>query len=451
MNQNRLKEFTKNVFPCVLSMASMALFTVVDGVFVSRGVGTKALAGINVVYPIVLMLVALSGMLALGVSTMIATKLAVGQKEEANQSLISCTWFGLISFLAIGLISIIFPNQIAGLLGAKGEIQRYAAEYLRVYMYFAIPSGGFTVISAAVRNDNNPSLASLATIISSFLNIFGDWLFVFPLKMGAAGAAYATGISQILGVIVLLSHFFWKKGELRLDFQLKPRWSECRDILLRGAPECVNQLTSPITTICFNLVAVQLMGETGQEVFSVITQPISIIMMLLLGVADGTQPLFSRSYSVGDRESERYYFKKAIQTNIAIAVVVYFYFFFFGDTVYRIFTSDPEMIDMAMKGSDVYCVSFLFTAVIMVISCYFMSTLVTRKAMVINVARTFVFNVVLIFATPYVFGVKWIWGGIVLSEMIVCLIAVILYGKHRINGFQDTWRSTSQNVRRSGG
>lgn len=427
MNQNRLREFVKNVFPCVLSMASMALFTVVDGIFVSRGVGTKALAGINVVYPVVLFLVALSGMLALGVSTMIATKLAIGQKKGANRSLISCIWFGLVSFTAIGLISIAFSTQIAGLLGAKGEIQRYAAEYLRTYMYFAIPSGSFSIVSAAIRNDNNPSLASFATVVSSFLNIFGDWLFVFPLGMGAAGAAWATGISQIAGVLVMLLHFVLKKGDLRLNFRIRPRWSECRDILLRGAPECVNQLTSPITTICFNLVVVQWMGDLGQEVFSIITQPISIILMLLLGVADGTQPLFSRSYSIGDHDSERYYFKKAIQTNIAIAVAVYLYFFFFGDTVYRIFTQDPAMIERAMWGSNVYCVSFLFTSVIMVISCYFMSTLVTGKAMVINIARTFVFNIFFIFATPYVLGEKWLYGGIVLSELIVLLIAVALY------------------------
>lgn len=90
MNKNRLNEFIRNVVPCVLSMASMALFTVVDGFFVSRGVGSAALAGINVVYPVILFLVALSAMLALGVSTMIATRLAVRNQEGANRSFMSC-------------------------------------------------------------------------------------------------------------------------------------------------------------------------------------------------------------------------------------------------------------------------------------------------------------------------------------------------------------------------
>lgn len=431
MISGRFREFIRNVLPCVLSMASMALFTVVDGIFVSNGVGTEALAGINVVYPVILFLVALSGMLALGVSTMIATRLALGRDEDASRNLVSCIWFSLVSFAAIGAICAAYPAQIAALLGARGEIQRHAAEYLRTYMYFAIPSGGYTIIAAAVRNDDDPSLASLATIISCGINIFGDWLFVFPLGMGAAGAAWATGISQILGLVILLCHFFMGKGGLRLDFRIKPRWSECRDILLRGAPECVNQLTSPITTICFNLMVVKWMGDAGQEVFAVITQPIAVIQMLLLGVADGTQPLFSRSHSLGDSEGERYYFKRAIQANLLIAAAVYAYFFFFGDTIYRIFTKDAEMIALAMRGSDIYCASFLFTAVIMVISCYFMSTLVTGRAMIINIARTFVFNVFFIFATPHILGERWLWAGIVVSELIVCLIALALYAGYR--------------------
>lgn len=427
MNDKRLGIFAKNVIPCVLSMASMALFTVVDGIFVSRGVGSAALAGINVVYPVVLLLTALSAMLALGVSTMIATRLAVGKKEEANRSLMSCIWFGAIAFALVGILSIAFSEQIAGMLGAEGEIKFHAAEYLRAYMYFAIPAGGITVLSAAVRNDNNPSLASLSTVVSSAFNIFGDWLFVFPLGMGVAGAAYATGISQTIGLLVLLYHFMRKKGDLQPDFRIRPRWRECRDILLRGAPECVNQLTSPVTTICFNLVIAKLMGDVGLETFAIISQPISIIIMLLLGVADGTQPLFSRSHSLKDHDSERYYFTKAIELNVLISIVVYAYFFFFGDTIFRIFTPDQNLIDMAMFGSKLYGISFVFTSIITVISCYFMSTLITKKAMVINISRTFVFNVIFIFATPYVLGKNMLWLGIVVSEVVVLLISIFLF------------------------
>lgn len=331
----------------------------------------------------------------------------------------------------MGIIAMVFSDQIAGLLGAEGEIKYHAASYLRAYMMFAIPAGGINVVAAAVRNDNAPSLSSMSTLVSSAANIFGDWLFVFPLGMGTAGAAYATGISQTIGLLVLLIHFIKKNGELKLDFHIKPQWRECQSILRSGAPECINQLTSPATTICFNLVIAKLLGDLGLEVFAIISQPISIIIMLLIGVADGTQPLFSRCYGTGDHDANRYYFKKAIQLNIAISVVVYAYFFFFGDTIFRIFTPDQALIELAMFGSNLYCISFLFTSVIMVISCYFMSTLVTRYAMIINISRTFVFNILFIFATPYLFGKDYLWGGIVLSELVVCVIAMAFYRNHR--------------------
>lgn len=114
MIQKRTKEFYRNVIPCVLSMVTMALFSVVDGVFVSRGVGSDALAGLNVVYPMVLVLVALSAMLALGVSTMIATRLAVGKVKEANQSISSCLWFSVIAFAVMGIIALCYRRRSQG-------------------------------------------------------------------------------------------------------------------------------------------------------------------------------------------------------------------------------------------------------------------------------------------------------------------------------------------------
>lgn len=323
------------------------------------------------------------------------------------------------------------PEKIAGLLGAEGDILYHAASYLRVYMLFAVPCGGINVLAAAVRNDNNPSLASMSTIVSSLLNILLDWLFVFPLKMGVAGAAYASGISQTVGLTLLLYHFAAKNGELKLNIRLKLRWRDCTEILHRGAPELINQLTTPVTTLCFNLVIAELMGDAGLEAYAIVSQPVSIVIMLLIGVADGTQPLFSRSHSVGDKDNEQYYFKLAAINNIAISVVVYLCFIFFGNYIFRIFTPEQALIDTAMYGTKLYGISFPLTAVITVISGYFMSTLVTHKAMIINISRTFVFNVLFIFVTPYILGVDLLWLGIVVSEIVVTVIAILLYWLQR--------------------
>lgn len=424
-------EFLKYVVPCVISMAAMAVFTMVDSIFISQGVGSQALAGVNVVYPVVLLLTAFAAMVALGVSTMIASRLAVGEKQEANRALMNSIWISLLFFIVLSVPSILFAEGISGVLGADGAIRTYAAEYLRYYMYFSIPCGMVTILSAAVRNDGNPTLASVSLIVSCVFNIFADWLFVYPLRMGAAGAAIATGLSQILGLVILLLHFVCKKGELKLSFRERINGAECLDMVKRGFPECINQLTTPVVTVCYNLVLANLLGDQGLETYAIISQPVGVIIMLLLGVADGAQPLFSHYHSIGDEETNRYYFRKSVELSVLLSIVIYAVFFFFGRPIFGIFCNDDALLDMSMRGSNLYCLRFAFSAVTMVIAGYFMSIVETKKSIVINVARTFVFNVIFIFLTPYVLGKDMVWLGIVFAELMVMLLAIVLYKKYR--------------------
>lgn len=431
MKDPRFKTFLKYVVPSVISMASMAVFTMVDSIFVSRGVGSEALAGISVVYPLILFLTAAAALIALGVSTMISSRLAIGKVPEANTAFMSSVWLGCIFFIAVAIPSILFDSGIAGALGASGIIQKYGADYLRTYMFFAIPSGGITILSAAIRNDNNPSLASISLTVSCFANIFLDWLFVYPLKMEVVGAAVATGISQILGLAILLWHFIRKQGELRLSLKIKPRLTECLDMVKRGIPEGINQLTVPVITVCYNLVLARLLGDMGLQAYAIISQPIAVIINLLIGVADGTQPLFSHSHSIGDEDSNQYYLKKSIQMNVLFSLIVYGVFFFFGRAVFQIFGKDPALLDMSVAGNRIYGLNFLFSCITMVIACYFMSIVETKRAMLINILRTFVFNVFFIFATPYILGENMVWAGIVFAEFAVTAVAVILYRNYR--------------------
>lgn len=430
MNEN-YKKFLTYVIPCMISMMSMAVFTVVDGIFVSRGVGSQALAAVNVVYPVILLLTAFSAMLALGASVMISSRLASGNKEGANLAFMNCVYLGLIFFLAVAFFSILFAKEISKALGAEGDILLYAAEYLRTYMYFAIPSGIITILSAAVRNDNNPMIASVSLTVSSVINIFGDWLFVYPLQMGVAGAAYATGISQVIGLLILLDHFIRKKGSLNFSFKVKLQWPECKSMIRRGFPECISQLTVPVITVCYNLVLARLLGDMGLQAYAIISQPISIIIIMFLGVADGTQPLFSYSHSIGDKKTNRYYFKKAVELNMILSVVIYLAFFFFGRNVFRIFSSNEALLDMAMTGNRLYSLNFFFCAITMVIACYFMSISSTKNAIIINLCRTFLFNIIFIFLTPYLLGANMVWLGIVFAEFAVMLVAILLYRRYQ--------------------
>jgi Na+-driven multidrug efflux pump len=161
-----------------------------------------------------------------------------------------------------------------------------------------IPAQIGVMLMGFCRNDGSSRLIAIATIASTTANIFLDWLFIFPLQKGMAGAAVATGISQTISLCIALTHFIRKKGSLRIK-TFSPDFSLWRKIVLRGLPEMVAQFSTPVTTFCMNYALIANRGNDAINAFSIINYVASFSLMVFFGASDGLQPLFGRSYGAG--------------------------------------------------------------------------------------------------------------------------------------------------------
>ena len=141
-----------------------------------------------------------------------------------------------------------------------------AVDYLFWYSIFIIPSGLSIGLQNYCRNDNAPGLVSMVVIITTICNIFGDWLLIFPFQMGTKGAAIATGISQTIGLLILLTRFARRQGNLRFG-RTKLNSRIFRDIVVHGLPEGISQLSNPVMTLCMNFVLIQRIGDLGLLIF----------------------------------------------------------------------------------------------------------------------------------------------------------------------------------------
>lgn len=211
MNQSRIKTLIKYVVPTILSGISMVLLTVVDGIFVGRGVGTDALGAVNIALPFIMIVNALFMLITIGGITIAAIRLGRKDTTGANQVFVSSVIAMAVVSATLSLISVFFPDQLTRLLGANDTFQGMTSEYIFWYGLFIIPSGLGIALQGFCRNDGSPILVSAAVITGTIVNIFGDWLFVFPLQMGVKGAALATGIAQVVSLLVVLTHFMQKK------------------------------------------------------------------------------------------------------------------------------------------------------------------------------------------------------------------------------------------------
>lgn len=413
MRDNR--KFFQYVIPSIGAMLVSGLYFVVDGIFVGRGIGTNGLAAVNLSVPFISLLIAIPMMIAMGGASLTSISFGRGETEQANEHFNTSIFLVLVFALFMSVIAVSFPKTIAGLLGANEALLEDTALYLKYFVVFGIFFSGAMVLAAFVRNDGNPKLAFWGMTAGAGCNIFLDWLFVFPLHMGLKGAAIASGLGQVLACAILSFHFILKKGSLRL-FLPKITWKEIGNILHTGLPEFVTQMNSPVTTFCYNQIVIRAFGEIGMAAFSVVAYLLTIILAIFAGLAQGIQPLLSLSRGQGEPERERKFMRQGLIMNIILALTVYLVMVVWGKPIIRVFNSDAEMIRLAYDSMLVYGISFPFAAINIVYTTYFLSVKQTAQAMRIAVLRSFILNIVCIFAVPALLGDAFIWLGIAVAE-----------------------------------
>ncbi|MGN0591633.1 MAG: MATE family efflux transporter [Ruminococcus sp.] len=413
MEKNR--RFLQFVLPSIGSMLVSGLYFVVDGIFVGRGVGTNGLAAVNIAVPFISLLTAITMMITMGGASLTAISFGRGEYERGNRLFNASVLLVLVFSALMSLISILFSEPIARILGANEMLLQDTAVYLKYYVVFSVFFCGAMMLSAFVRNDGNPQLAFWGMIVGAVSNIFLDWLLIFPMGMGIRGAAIASGLGQVLACLILSMHFVMKKGKLHFSLSGFGR-KEVLGILHTGLPEYITQMNSPITTFCYNQLVIRFLGEIGMAAFSVVAYLLVIILAVFMGLAQGLQPLLSLSRGEGKLEQERKYLRQGLTLNIALSVVVYLVMAVLGKPIIRIFNPDPEMVRLAYSCILVYGISFPFSAINIVYTTYYLSVKQTALAMRIAVLRSFILNTLLIFAVPAILGEQFLWLGITFAE-----------------------------------
>ncbi|MCI9100725.1 MAG: MATE family efflux transporter [Lachnospiraceae bacterium] len=430
----RVKQLCSYIFPAVGSLFVTYLYNVMDGIFVGQGVGSAALGAVNIGVPFITFAVAIVAMFPMGGATIIAIRMGRDDKDGANQAFMSSLTLTILTAVALTIMGTVFSQQIVDLSGARDlgdEMRRMSADYLFYYSAFSLPMLMSNCLSVFVRNDGSPALSFVGMCAGAVSNIFLDWLFIFPLQMGVIGAAVASGLGQIVSLLVLLSHFIRKHGNLRIRrFTIQP--ALIRKICKRGAPEAVTQLTTPVTALCYNLVLAGLVGDIGVSTYSVLSFIYSLANAVLSGVAQGLQPLWGNSYGKQDTKEINDYFRFGITVNLVLSVLVSAGLVLFNEPTIRIFSQEIALIKAASKALPVFTLSFIPMALNLVYTSLLYSTKRTKQSDIIAICRGIVVKAIAIFCIPVIWGSKAIWAAPFVAEMITFAIAVVLTRKTKL-------------------
>ncbi len=423
--------FVKYAVPQTVGLMLNSVYLIVDGMFIGNRLGREAMAAAAVAVPVVEILIALALAVSVGACVIISNSFGAGNAEKANAA------FNLSLFIAAGASALIalagnlFLEETAVLLGATPEILPDAMIYLR-YLVSASPFLIFSfAFSSYARADNRPKLAMWALGIGSVSNILLDYVFMYPLNMGIAGAALATALGPVFSVVILLPHFVRGQGQLR--FSLPALSAESlrivRAILILGAPAFVMEFSIGMVTLFYNIAINRNgFGEIGLAAYLTIGYIALIVLTVFLGVGQGIQPIVSYFHGRGDmaraREFMVFLFKAIAGVGIGMSVAIAF----FSRGFIAVFTpGDAELIDFTHGRATLYFIGFVFAGISILIITYFQSIQKAAPAFVLALLRSVVFAALFLFVFPMIWGPESIWPALSAAEAAACIAGVWFY------------------------
>lgn len=402
--------------PTIVMMVFLSMYSIVDGVFIARFLGSNSLSAQNIVWPMGCLNLALGIMIASGGSAIVARKLGEGRQAEAQQDFSFLTGVTLLISLAILAVGTLFLEPICRMLGATELLLSDAEIYLQVMLYFTPAMMLQSLFQTFFVTAGRPGLGMGVTILGGVTNAVMDYLLMGPLQLGMAGAAAASGLGQLIPSVAGLLYFtFHREG---LCF-VKPRFS-LRTLLescLNGSSEMVTNFSNAIITFLFNIILLDIAGEDGVAAITVILYAQFLFNAVFFGFSQGVAPVFSFNHGSENYERLKRIYGICMRFVLSTSAVMLAAALLLTPAVVGIFLKqDNSAYEITVHGLYIFSIGFLFAGVNIFASAMFTAFSDGKRSAIISFARTFVFILISVLTLPYVLGIDGVWLSVPVAE-----------------------------------
>ena len=326
------------------------------------------------------------------------------------------------------LCGVLLSGALTSVLGADAEVFEMTDTYIKTILLFSPAFMLNNVFICFVRNDGNPKLSMIAMIAGSLSNVVLDYVFIFPCRMGMFGAAFATGLAPVISIMILSIHKLKRQNQFKLKI-VKPSLKEIFSSMLLGFPSLVTEVSSGIVIIVFNAIILRLAGNTGVAAYGVIANLSLVVVAVYTGIAQGIQPLMSRSYGNGAISGVKRILGYALVSAAVFSVVIYAAVFFGSDQITAVFNSENnlQLQNIANTGMKLYFTAILFVGFNIIVSVFFTSTERAFPAHAISLLRGLLIIVPAAYLLSGLLGLTGVWLAFPATEFIVAVVGAALY------------------------
>lgn len=426
--------FRAMFFPTLIGMAFNSALNICDGMFVGHGVGSDALAAINIVAPLFLICAGLGLMFGIGASVIGGIRLAEGNVKAARIIMTQAYIAGAVIFGMVILGSLLFTRPLLYMLGCSPALEELATDYLLWLLpglvFFYLQCAGMMLI----RLDGSPRYAMSVQIVAAVLNIFLDWYMVFPLGLGIKGASMATSFSCIVAGIMVVTYFIFFSDKLkfyRLRLSMKSLRLSVRNIGYMakiGLATFIAELAIGVMMVAGNYMFLSYLGEAGVAAFSVGCYLFPLIFSVSNAVAQSSQPIISYNYGARQPERVRQALNIALLTAVASGAVISVGMWVGSSLLAGIFLdSAVPAYEIAKAGLPLLGLCALPFAINITFIGYYQSCEKSMRSISYMLLRGIIFMVPGFVFLPGILGVPGLWLAIPVSEVLTLAIITIIY------------------------
>ncbi len=418
MQKSLVWEILKNCLPTVLSLTMVALYGVVDGLFVGNATGDTGLAAINISWPLIASINAIGVTIGTAGSVLISFESGRGNSKRSREVLHITLSLIIVVSLTATLFLLPTYTGILKLLGASGDVYTGATQYTLIVILGNIFQALGTGIIPILRNKDKAVLAMVFMSIGTGVNIVVNYILIFILQLGVQGAALSTVFSQfivaIMGAVVILRED---------SFRFKLKADELRRIAKIGLATFGITVSPSIVLMFTNLQCIEYGGAAAVASYAVISYIIFPVQSILTGVSNGVQPLISRCVGAGQIDKLAQVKKIAVILLLIFSGLLTIVVIVFRSNLGGWFGLSPEAEAVFEVGIIIYALSFTLVGLFKYNVSNLYAVLQTKKAILLTYCESLLVAPVFIFTFPMIFGVTGIW----LSFPATSIIQIILY------------------------
>lgn len=419
--QSLRKQFFRFSTATVASLMVFSLYSIVDGLFVARGVGEYAMSAVNLSVPFINLLFSIAVIFAVGTSTIIAYLLGQKNAQSANklfsQNLVTLAVIGI----TISILVLVFTEPFALLLGADELTLEYTIHYLQGLAPFAVCFMISYNLEVLVKTDGRPRLALITVCVGCVTNCVLDYLAIFHWDMGIWGAAAATGVSQLLTCVIYMTHFFGMHTTFHpVCFRMD--WKIYRRLLPIGISDGLTELCNGLMIFLFNHTILRCIGTDGLVAYTIIAYANTLVINITMGISQGSQPLISFQNGRGDGAAIGKILGYGLRTMCGVAAVCFTALFLAAPALIGMFLpeAEPQMLAFSTDAFRRYSLCYLPVGFNIYIAGFLTAMERPVPAVAISTGRGLILQGSILLLLAAVFGGSSIWFAPLISELL-CL------------------------------